>query len=121
MNRRTLKLMETFQAHSGVKKLRGKRVTQTMDRVALLIEPCFLEVFYEKASAGTVTEVPIALTVKDKLLVLVPSPKPEFYGKQRIISQVDHPPHAVLLSFEEMNLPALDVQIVCGLDKAILL
>jgi len=72
---------------------------------------------------STKTEVPIALAEKDELLVLVPSPKPEFDGKQRIIAQVDHPPHAFLLSFEEMNLPALDVRIIrdCGLDKDVLL
>ena len=46
----------------------------------------------------------MTLAVKDKLLVLVPSPKPEFYGKQGIIAQIDHPPHAVLLSLKEMDL-----------------
>jgi hypothetical protein len=106
------KLLETFQAHPGIEKLGGKRVTKTMDRVALLIEPCLLEVFYEKASAGTVTEVPMALAVKDELLVLVPSPEPEFDGEEGIIAQIDHPPHAVLLSLVQMNLSALDVQIV---------
>ena len=79
-------------------------MAKTMDRVALLIEPCLLEVFYEKAPATTVTEVPIALAVKDELLVLVPSPQPEFDGEQSIIAQIDHPPHAVLLSLVQMNL-----------------
>ena len=87
-------------------------MAKTMDRVALLIEPCLLEVFHEKAPAGTVTEVPIALTVKDELLVLVSSPKPEFYGEEGIIAQVDHPPHAVLLSLEKMDLSIPNVQIV---------
>ena len=64
-------------------------MAKTMDRVALLIEPCVVEVFYEKTSAGTVTEVPIALAVKDELLVLVPSSKPEFDGEEGIIAQVD--------------------------------
>ena len=108
----TEKLLETFQAHPGVEKLRGKRMTKTMHRVVLLIKPCFLEVFYKKAPAATVTEVPIALAVKDELLVLVPSPEPEFDGKEGIIAQLDDSPHAVLLSLVQMNLSALDVQIV---------
>ena len=108
----TEELLETFQAHPGVEKLGGERVAKTMHRVALLIEPCLLEIFHEAAPAGTVTEAPIALAVKDELLVLVPSPKPEFYGEQGIIAQVDHPPHAVLLSLEEMNLSAPDIEIV---------
>jgi hypothetical protein len=70
----TEELLETFQAHPGVKKLRGECVAKTMHRVALLIKPCLLEIFHEAAPAGTVTEMSIALTVKDKLLVLVPSP-----------------------------------------------
>jgi hypothetical protein len=106
------KLLETFETHPRVEKLGGKRVAKTMDRVAFLIEPCLLEVFHEEVSAGTVTKVPMAQAVKDELLVLVPSPKPEFDGKERIVAQVDHPPHAILLSLEKMNLPALDVQIV---------
>jgi hypothetical protein len=72
----TEKLLETFQAHPGVEKLGGERVAKTMDGVALLIEPCLLEIVYKQAPAGTVTEMPMALAVKDELLVLVPSPKP---------------------------------------------
>jgi len=87
-------------------------VAKTMYRVALLIESYLLEVFYEKASAGTVTEMPIAPTVKDELLVLVPSLKPELDRKQGIIAQVNHPPHAVLLSLKEMNLSVPDIEIV---------
>ena len=83
-----------------------------MHRVALLIEPCLLEIFHEAAAAGTVTEAPIALAVKDELLLVVPSPKLEFYGKERIIAQVDHPPHAVFLSLKEMNLSSPDIEIV---------
>jgi hypothetical protein len=87
-------------------------VAKTMDRVALLIESCLLEIVYEKAPAGTVTEVPIAPAVKDELLALVSSPQLEFYGEEGIIAQIDHPPHTVLLSHVQMNLSALDVQIV---------
>jgi hypothetical protein len=105
----TQQLLETFQAHSGVEKLGSKRMAKTMDRMALLIESCLLEVFHKKASARTVTELPMAPAVKDELLGLVPAPEPEFEGEEGIIAQIDHPPHAVLLSFEEMNLSALDV------------
>ena len=105
----TEELLETFQAHSRVEKLRGKRMTKAMDCVALLIKPCLLEVFHEKAPASTVTEVPIALTVKDELLVLVSSPEPEFDGEKGIIAQIDYSPHAVLLSLVQMNLSTLDV------------
>jgi hypothetical protein len=108
----TQKLLETFQAHPGIEELGGERVTETMHRVALLIESCPLEIFHEKVSTGTVTEVPIALAVKEELLALVSSPEPEFHGKEGIIAQVDHPPHAVLLSLEEMNLSFPDIQIV---------
>jgi hypothetical protein len=83
-----------------------------MDRVALLIEPCLLEIAYEEAPAGAVTEVPMTPAVKDELLTLVPSSQLEFEGEKGIIAQVDDPPHTVLLSLEEMNLSALDVQIV---------
>jgi hypothetical protein len=83
-----------------------------MDRVALLVEPCLVKVFDEKVSAGTVTDVPTTLTAKEKLLALVPSPEPEFNGKEGIIAQIDHSPHAVLLSLIEMDLPTLEIQIV---------
>jgi hypothetical protein len=83
-----------------------------MDRVALLVESCLVKVFDEKASAGTVTDVPTTLTVKEKLLALVPFLKPAFEGKQGILTQVDHSAHAVLFSLEEMNLPVLDVQVI---------
>jgi len=88
----TEELLETFQAHPRVQKLRGKRVAEAMNRVALLLKPCLLEVFHEKGSAGTVTEVPLAATIKDEFLALVPSPEPQFHGKQRIIAQIHHPP-----------------------------
>jgi hypothetical protein len=105
-------LLETFQAHSGIEKLGGERVAKTMDRAALLIQSCPFEVFCEKVSAGAVAEMSIALAIKDELLVLVPSPQPEFDRKQRIIAQIDYSSHAVLLSLEEMNLSALDIQII---------
>ena len=78
--------LETFQAHPRVEKLGGERMAKTVHGVALLIEPCFLEVFHEYAPAATVTEVPMALTVKEELLGLVPSLKPESYGKEGIIA-----------------------------------
>ena len=108
----TEELLETFQTHPGVGKLGGKGVAKTMDRVALLLKLCLLEVFHKAAPAGTVTEAPIAPTVKDELLVLVPSLKPELDRKQGIIAQVNHPPHAVLLSLEEMDLSVPDIEIV---------
>jgi hypothetical protein len=70
--------LETFQTHPGIKKLRGKRMAQTMYRVTLLLKPCLLEIVHEVATASTVTEALVAVAVKDKLLVLVSSPKPKF-------------------------------------------
>ena len=35
--------------------------------------------------------------------------EPKFDAEEFIIAQVDYLPHPVLLSFEEVNLPALDV------------
>jgi hypothetical protein len=67
-------------------------MAKAMHRVGLLIEPCLFEVFHEKAPAGAGAEVPLALAIKDELLVPVPSPKPEFDGEEGIIAQIDHPP-----------------------------
>jgi len=108
----TKKLLETFQAHPGVEKLRGKRMAKTMNRVTLLLKPCLLEVFHEKAPAATVTEVSITPAVKDELLVLIPSLKPEFDRKQGIITKINHSPHTVLLSLKEMDLSVSDIEIV---------
>jgi hypothetical protein len=83
-----------------------------MDGVAPLVESCLVKVFDEKASASAVTEVPTTLTVKEKLLALVPFLKPAFKGKQGILAQLDHSAHAVLFSLEEMNLSVLDVQVI---------
>jgi hypothetical protein len=105
-------LLETFQAHPGIEKLGGECVAKTMDGVALPFESGLLNVFYEPAPSGTVTDGLIAVAVKDKLLVLIPSPKPEFQGHKNIVAQIDHPPHAVLLALEEMDFSIPDIEIV---------
>jgi len=76
----TQELLETFQAHSRIEKLGGEGVTKTMHRVALLFESCLLNVSYEPAPSGTVTDGLIALAIKDKLFILIPLAKPPFEG-----------------------------------------
>jgi len=71
-------LLETFQAHPGVEQLGGERVAETMHGVAFLFETGLLNIFYEPAPSGTVTDGLIVPAVKDKLLVLIPFPKPAF-------------------------------------------
>jgi len=53
-------------------------MAKTMNGVAFLFESGLLNVFYEPAPSGTVTDELITVAVKDKLLVRIPSPKPEF-------------------------------------------
>ena len=54
------------------------------------------------------------LAVKEKLFFLVPSIEPAFEGEERVIGEVDHPPHAVLFSLEEMDLSVPKIEIVEG-------
>ena len=74
----TQELLETFQAHSRIEQLRSERVTKTMHRLALRFKSGLLDIFYEPAPSGTVADGFVAPPVKDKLLVLIPSAKPEF-------------------------------------------
>ena len=74
----TQELLETFQAHPRIEQLGGEGMAKTMHGVALLFESGLLDIFYEPAPSGAVTEGLIALAVKEKLLVQVPSAKPEF-------------------------------------------
>ena len=83
-----------------------------MHRVALLGELCSGEVFLEAACSSAVAEGPVALAVKEKLLFGIPSLEPALEGEECIIREVDHPPHAVLLSFEEMDLSLPKIEIV---------
>ena len=74
----TQELLEAFQAHPGVEQLGGEGVAKAMHGVALLFKSCLLDIFYEPAPSGTVTDGLIAPAMKDKHLVRVPSAKPEF-------------------------------------------
>ena len=83
-----------------------------MDRVALLMEPCLSEVFYEEAPAGTVTEGSPALAVKDNSLLLGPSPQPNIWdgGEGRHHYQIDHPSPCCSCSPERDGPSCPDVQ-----------
>ena len=83
-----------------------------MHRVALLGELCSREVFHEARKRGTVAEGPVSLAVKEKLLFGIPSLEPALEGEEGIIGNVDHSPHAVLLSLEEMDLSVTKIEIV---------
>ncbi len=52
----TKELLDAFQAHPGIEQLERERVAKAMHGVALLFESGLLDIFYEAAPSGTVTE-----------------------------------------------------------------
>ena len=85
-----------------------------MHRVPLLGELCPGEVFLKAACSSAVAQGPPILAVKEKLLFGIPPLKPAPQGEECIIRKVDHPPHVVLLSLNELDLSIPEIEIVEG-------
>ncbi len=59
------KLLENLQAHPGIEQLRGKRVAQAVNRIALLVQPGFAEILDEAAPCRTVAKAAMVLSIKE--------------------------------------------------------
>src|SRR5512139_2689163 len=93
----THELLEDLQAHTRIEEFGSEGVTETVDRVAFVVEVRFSDIPEEERTGRTIAHGLTALSVEDCFPSLVPHREPALYGKVGIVTEIDHPPHAVLL------------------------
>jgi len=104
-------LLQTLQAHPGIQQLRGAGMPKTMQRIAPLRNPGLLQITQKHHPGGRIAQGASPLTIKQQRLSWIPAPHPFLQRLTSIRTQINHSPRPILLPYNELNLPLLQLHI----------